>query len=182
MLGLKLIFDFTISSALWAHNLLQQLFLPFNHCLQRMLRNLYSNQSQVHVISTQYPLHILRSAQMSYQKMSWKLVLVIPIINKFGLEVILPNYRPVSHMHVNLLCQNQWSGLESHRKTLTFSLTVSCPVSAYYEGHSTESTLPEVHANTLYNSERQKVAILVPIASCRPLIPLIKNLELQAQH
>ncbi len=92
----------------------------------------------------------------------WKLALVLPLIKKFGLEVIFKNFRPVSNLSfVSKLVERAVIQQE------TVHLQNNCPLpicsSAYREGHSTESALLKVQADILHNMEEQKVTLLVLI-------------------
>ncbi len=102
------------------------------------------------------------SLQTGIFPMEWKLALVIPLIKKFGLELLLPNYRPVSNLpFVSKLVEKAAISQENPH------IQSNCPlpdmVSAYREGHSTESALLKVQADILHNMEQQKVTILVLI-------------------
>ncbi len=92
----------------------------------------------------------------------WKLALVLPIIKKFGLELILNNFRPVSNLSfVSKLVER------AAIKQETSHVQKNCPLpictSAYRENHSTESALLKVQADILHNMESQKVTLLVLI-------------------
>ena len=81
---------------------------------------------------------------------SWKLALVIPLIKKLGLQLIYPNYRPVSNLpFIGKLTERAVIDQEkSHMK-------LNCPLpdlsSAYRDGHSTESALIKVQSDILHN-------------------------------
>ncbi len=92
----------------------------------------------------------------------WKLALIIPLLKKFGLELLEQNFRPVSNLSfVSKLVERAAISQE------TPHIQRNCPLpdnsSAYREGHSTESALLKVQADILRNMEQQKVTMLVLI-------------------
>ena len=116
----------------------------------------------IHVILPLLTRMINLSLQTGIFPMEWKLALVIPLIKKFGLELILPSYRPVSNLpFVSKLAERAVISQENPH------IQANCPLptcaSAYRDGHSTESALLKVQADILRNMEQQKVTILVLI-------------------
>ncbi len=92
----------------------------------------------------------------------WKLALVIPLIKKFGLEVILNNFRPVSNLSfVSKLVER--AALQQENIHIQNNCPLPICTSAYREGHSTESALLKVQGDILHNMEQQKVTLLVLI-------------------
>ncbi len=82
----------------------------------------------------------------------WKLALVVPLLKKFGLELLLPNFRPASNLSfVSKLTERAVIRQENTH------IQTNCPLpdcaSAYREGHSTESALIKVQADILRNME-----------------------------
>ncbi len=92
----------------------------------------------------------------------WKLALIIPLIKKFGLELIFKSFRPVSNL--------PFVGKLAERAVIkqdTAHMNANCPLppcsSAYRPGHSTETALVKVHSDILGNMEKQLVTLLVLI-------------------
>ncbi len=92
----------------------------------------------------------------------WKLALVIPLIKKFGMELLFKSYRPVSNL--------PFVGKLTERAVIkqdTAHMETNCPLpacsSAYRPGHSTETALVKVHSDILCNMENQLVTLLVLI-------------------
>ncbi len=85
----------------------------------------------------------------------WKMALVIPLIKKFGLELIFSNFRPVS----NLPFISKFTE-RAVIKQETSHMQQNCPLpinsSAYRELHSTETALVKVQADILRNMEHKK--------------------------
>ncbi len=102
------------------------------------------------------------SLQSGHFPEEWKLALVIPLIKKFGLELLLPNFRPVSNLpFVSKLTERAVIQQES------IHMQENCPLplcsSAYRPGHSTETALVKVQSDILRNMENQKVTLLILI-------------------
>ncbi len=92
----------------------------------------------------------------------WKTALVIPLIKKLGLDVLFPNYRPVSNLAFVSKLTERAVVVQSTNHT-----AVNCPLpvctSAYRTGHSTESALLKVQSDILTSMENQEVTLLVLI-------------------
>ncbi len=87
---------------------------------------------------------------------------MIPLIKKYGLELIFNSYRPVSNLpFVGKLTE------KAVIKQDTAHMNTNCPLpdcsSSYREGHSTETALVKVHSDILCNVEKQLVMLLVLI-------------------
>ncbi len=92
----------------------------------------------------------------------WKLALVLPLIKKFGLELIFNNFRPVSNLSfVSKLVER--AALKQEISHVQNNSPLPICTSAYRENHSTESALLKVQTDILQNMESQKVTLLVLI-------------------
>ena len=90
----------------------------------------------------------------------FKLALLIPLLKKVGLEVIKPNFRPVSNLPyaskmIERAAANQM--VEHMKRNNLFEPLQS----AYKEGHSTETALLKVQNDLLVAMDNQRVSILV---------------------
>ena len=108
-------------------------------------------------IMTQIINKSLRSAVMPED---FKLALLIPLLKKVGLEVIKPNFRPVSNLPyaskmIERAVANQ---MVEHMKQNDLFEPLQ---SAYKEGHSTETALLKVQNDLLVAMDNQRVSILV---------------------
>ena len=101
-----------------------------------------------------------KSLEMGHFPEEWKNALVTPLLKKLGLDLIYPNYRPVSNLpfiskltekaSVNQITDHmeQRNPLPSHQ-------------SAYRPFHSTETALMKVQSDILMNMDNQRVTLLV---------------------
>ena len=108
-------------------------------------------------IMTQIINKSLRSAVMPED---FKLALLIPLLKNVGLEVIKPNFRPVSNLPyaskmIERAVANQ---MVEHMKQNDLFEPLQ---SAYKEGHSTETALLKVQNDLLVAMDNQRVSILV---------------------
>ena len=90
----------------------------------------------------------------------FKLALLIPLLKKVGLEVIKPNFRPLSNLPyaskmIERAVANQ---MVEHMKQNDLFEPLQ---SAYKEGHSTETVLLKVQNDLLVAMDNQRVSILV---------------------
>ena len=90
---------------------------------------------------------------------SWKEVLVLPLLKKPGLEILFKNFRPVSNLpSVSKLTESAvYNQTHSH-----ICMENLCPAnqSSYRKNYSTETALLRVK-NDLLNVNKQNVALLV---------------------
>ena len=111
----------------------------------------------------------------------WKLALVIPLIKKYGLELVLKSYRPVSNLpFVGKLTERAVIDQESRH------MQSNCPLpecsSAYRKGHSTETALVKVQSDILRNMEQQKVTLLVLIDLSAAFDTVDHNIVMDVLH
>ena len=91
---------------------------------------------------------------------AWKVAILIPILKKYGLDLVFENFRPVSNMSFVS---------KATEKAVVSQLFEHCadnaPLpnnqSSYRQFHSTETALLRVHNDILMNMDQQKVTLLV---------------------
>ncbi len=93
---------------------------------------------------------------------SWKLALVIPLIKQLGLQLVLPNYRPVSNLPF-IAKITERAVIDQEKSHMELNCPLPDCASAYRDGHSTESALIKVQSDILHNMQRQRVTLLVLI-------------------
>ncbi len=102
------------------------------------------------------------SLQSCYFPEEWKLAHGIQLIKKFGLELLFPNFRPVSNLpFISKLTERAAIQQES------IHMQENCPLplcsSTYRQGHSMETALVKVQSDILQNMENQRVTLLILI-------------------
>ena len=91
---------------------------------------------------------------------AWKVAILIPILKKYGLDLVFENFRPVSNLSFVS---------KATEKAVVSQLFEHCadnaPLpnnqSSYRQFHSTETALLRVHNDILMNMDQQKVTLLV---------------------
>eukprot|EP00112_Aurelia_sp_Birch-Aquarium-sp1_P014365 Seg3097.1 transcript_id=Seg3097.1/GoldUCD/mRNA.D3Y31 product="putative RNA-directed DNA polymerase from transposon X-element" pseudo=true protein_id=Seg3097.1/GoldUCD/D3Y31 len=103
---------------------------------------------------------INKSLQSANMPKEFKLVLLIPLLKKFGLEEIKPNFRPVSNLpYASKLIESAVANqLVEH---MTNNGLFEPLQSAYRQGHSTETALLRVQNDILVAMDNQQVSILI---------------------
>ena len=103
---------------------------------------------------------INKSLQSADMPKEFKLAILIPLLKKIGLEVIKPNFRPVSNLaYASKLIESAVaSQLVEH---MTNKGLFEPLQSAYRQGHSTETALLEVQNDMLVAMDSQQVSILI---------------------
>ena len=101
-----------------------------------------------------------KSPQSAAMPEDLKLALLIPLLKKIGLEIVKPNFRPVSNLPfaskmIERAVANQ---MVEHMKQNNLFEPLQ---SAYREGHSTETALLKVQNDLLVAMGNQRVSILV---------------------
>ena len=101
-----------------------------------------------------------KSLQLGYFPEEWKNALVSPLLKKLGLELIYPNFRPVSNLSfISKLTEkasvNQLTDHMNHNQPLPSNQ------SAYRPFHSTETALLKVQSDILMSMDNQKITLLV---------------------
>ena len=98
--------------------------------------------------------------RLGYFHITWKCALVIPLLKKFGLDLIFKNFRPVSNLPylsklvesavvTQLRDQNECNGL------------IPSHASSYRKYHSTETALLKVQSDMFESMDSQNVTLLV---------------------
>ena len=101
-----------------------------------------------------------KSLQIGYFPEEWKNALVTPLLKKLGLELIYPNYRPVSGLpFVSKLTEK--ASVEQLTCHMNAEERYPSHQSAYRPFHSTETALLKVQSDILLNMDNQQVTLLV---------------------
>ena len=90
----------------------------------------------------------------------WKEAFIIPLLKKVGLDIISPNFRPVSNLSfISKMAER------ASVKQISSHMNLHCPLpalqSAYKEYHSTETALLKVLSDIRLDIDAQKVTLLV---------------------
>ena len=100
------------------------------------------------------------SLEIGYFPSEWKNALVTPLLKKQGLELIFPNFRPVSNLpFVSKLAERVC--VEQLTQHMEQNHPLPSHQSAYRACHSTETALIKVHSDILLSMDTQKVTLLV---------------------
>ena len=91
--------------------------------------------------------------------MSWKEVLVLPLLKKPGLEILFKNFRPVSNLPSFSKLTESAVYNQTHSRICMENL---CPAnqSSYRKNYSTETALLRVKNDMLLNMNKQHAALL----------------------
>ena len=93
---------------------------------------------------------------------SWKRAVVIPLLKKQGLDLILPNYRPVSNLtYMSKIVER--CALDQFSLHLQEDDLLSSYQSAYRSNFSTETALIKIHCDLMSSMEKQEVTALVAL-------------------
>jgi hypothetical protein len=100
------------------------------------------------------------SLRIGYFPEYWTDAIVTPLLKKMGIELIYPNYRPVSNLtFVSKLVER------ASASQLTYHMQEKHPLpkyqSAYRTFHSTETALLKVQSDLLLNMDKQRLTLLV---------------------
>ena len=103
---------------------------------------------------------INKSLELGYFPEAWKNALVTPLLKKLGLELIFPNFRPVSNLpFISKLAEKaSVNQLNEHMDSRDRRPSHQ---SAYRPFHSTETALLKVQSDILQNMDEQRVTLLV---------------------
>ena len=98
--------------------------------------------------------------------------LLIPLLKKIGLEIVKPNFRPVSNLpYASKMIEREVANqMVKHMKENSLFEPLQ---SAYREGHGTETALLKVQDDLLVAMDNQRVSILVSLDFHLLLILLI---------
>ena len=121
---------------------------------------------------------INQSLQLGYFPEEWKNALVTPLLKKLGLELIFPNFRPVSNLSfISKLTER------ASVDQLTTHMEQKHPLpshqSAYRPYHSTETALLKVQSDILMNMDKQRVTLLVMLDLSAAFDTIDHNILLQ---
>ena len=92
----------------------------------------------------------------------WKVAVVRPLLKKLGLELINPNYRPVSNLPFISKVVENCMLLQLSRHCKDFNLQLDYQ-SAYCEDYSCETAVLKISNNVLWAFEHQSIMSLVAI-------------------
>jgi hypothetical protein len=103
---------------------------------------------------------INKSLDLGYFPDAWKNALVTPLLKKLGLELIFPNFRPVSNLpFISKLAER--ASVDQLNKHMDAHDRRPSHQSAYRPFHSTETALLKVQSDILQNMDTQRVTLLV---------------------
>ena len=100
------------------------------------------------------------SLRLGYFPSAWKCALVIPLLKKFGLDLIFKNFRPVSNLpYLSKLTERAVvTQLRDHNES---NGLIPTHASSYRKYHSTETALLKVQSDMFESMDSQNVTLLV---------------------
>ena len=100
------------------------------------------------------------SLRLGYFPSAWKCALVIPLLKKFGLDLIFKNFRPVSNLpYLSKLTER--AVVTQLRDYNESNGLIPTHASSYRKYHSTESALLKVQSDMFESMDSQNVTLLV---------------------
>ncbi|CAB4021220.1 Hypothetical predicted protein [Paramuricea clavata] len=91
---------------------------------------------------------------------NWKVALIVPILKKFGLDLVFMNFRPISNLPFVSKTAEKVVVLQILDHCSAHAPLAACQ-SSYRKHHSTETALLKVQNDILLSMDRQEVTLLV---------------------
>ena len=91
---------------------------------------------------------------------NWKVALIVPILKKFGLDLVFMNFRPISNLPFVSKTAEKVVASQILDHCSAHAPLAACQ-SSYRKHHSTETALLKVQSDILLSMDRQEVTLLV---------------------